>query len=349
MNAPAVVSSVPFFSAKSSTGQSTRCHVKAVVCKEFGPPEKLVIETLEDPTPGPGEVVVEMRAAAITFPETLIIENRYQFKATPPFVVGGEMAGRVSAVGPGVKEVSVGDDVLAGGSTGGFAERLLVPAGQVRPLPKGLDYAEATGMGYAYGTAQYGLKYRGDLKPGETLLVLGAAGSVGLAAIEIGKIMGARVIAAASTPEKTALCRERGADETIDYTHEDLKERTKQLTGGDGADVVYDAVGGERAEAALRATAWRGRYLVIGFTAGIPSIPLNLTLLKGCSIVGVFWGASRVREPELFQASQRELEELAAAGKLHPYIAKRYPLEEVPQALRDMIDRKVVGKIVAVP
>lgn len=322
--------------------------MKAVVCKEFGPPEKLVVETVDDPTPGEGEVVVDMRAAAITFPDTLIIENRYQFKAEPPFTLGGEIAGQVSAVGPGVSEFSVGDDVLGGGGTGGFAERLLIKASQLRALPKGLDYAEATGMGYAYGTGHYALKYRGDLKAGETLLVLGAAGSVGLAAIELGKIMGARVIAAASTDEKLALCRERGADETINYTDEDLKTHAKELTGGNGVDVVYDAVGGERAEAALRATAWRGRFLVIGFTAGIPSLPLNLTLLKGCDVVGVFWGASRVKEPDIFMASQRELDELAAADKLHPYIAKRYSLDEVPQALRDMIDRKVTGKIVAV-
>ena len=324
--------------------------MKAVVCKEFGPPEKLVVETVDDPTPGDGEVVVEMRAAAITFPDTLIIENRYQFRATPPFVLGGEVAGQVAAVGPGVTDYRVGDDVLAGaGGTGGFAEKMLVSAEQLRPLPRGLDYAEATGMGYAYGTGHYALKYRGDLRAGETLLVLGAAGSVGLAAVELGKLMGARVIAAASSAEKLELCRQRGADETIDYTREDLKNRAKELTSGHGVDVVYDAVGGERAEAALRATAWRGRFLVIGFTAGIPSIPLNLTLLKGCDIRGVFWGASRVREPEIFLESQHELDRLAAEGKLHPYIAKRYPLEQVPQALRDMIDRKVLGKIVAVP
>jgi NADPH2:quinone reductase len=323
--------------------------VKAVVCKELGPPEKLAVEIVDDPTPGEGEVVVDVRAAAITFPDTLIIEGRYQFKATPPFVLGGEVAGTVRAVGPGVTGFEVGDDVLGGGGTGGFAEQLLVSAAQLRPLPRGLDYAEATGMGYAYGTGHYALAHRGNLESGETLLVLGAAGSVGLAAVELGKLMGARVIAAASTPEKLALCRERGADETIDYSREDLKRRAKELTGGNGVDVVYDTVGGDKAEAALRATAWRGRYLVIGFTAGIPSLPSNLTLLKGCSIVGVFWGASRVREPEVFLASQRELDELVAAGELRPYVARRYSLEEVPQALRDMMDRRVIGKIVAVP
>lgn len=322
--------------------------MKAVVCKEFGPPEKLVVEEVENPTPGEGQVVVDMHAAAITFPDTLIIEDKYQFKATPPFILGGEVAGDISAVGPGVTGFSVGDKVVGGGGTGGFAERLVIGDSHLRLLPKGLDYAEATGMGYAYGTGYYALEYRGHLKAGETMLVLGAAGSVGLAAIELGKLKGARVIAAASTEEKLALCRQCGADETINYSEEDLKERAKELTGGKGVDVVYDAVGGERAEQALRATAWRGRFLVIGFTAGIPKIPLNLALLKGCDIVGVFWGASRTREPELFQASQLALDEYAAAGQLHPYIAKRYPLDEVPQALRDMMDRKVTGKIVVV-
>ena len=321
--------------------------VKAVVCKEFGPPESLVIETLEDPTPGEGEVVVDMRAAAITFPDTLIIENRYQFKETPPFVLGGEVAGVVSAVGAGVTELSVGDDVIGGRGSGGFAEKVLLPAKSLRPLTAGLDHAQATGFGYAYGTSYYALKYRGDLAAGETLLVLGAAGSVGLSAIEIGKLLGARVIAAAATEEKLALCRERGADETINYDDEDLKNRAKELSGGRGVDVVYDAVGGDYAEQALRALAWRGRFLVIGFTAGIPRIPLNLALLKGCSIVGVFWGAARGQEPEIFQKMTEELEAHAAAGDLKPLVSRRYPLEQVPQAMRDMLDRKVLGKIVA--
>ena len=320
--------------------------MKAVVCSEFGPPENLTIEELPDPVPGPGQVVVDIRAAAITFPDTLIIENRYQFRGEPPFVVGGEVGGTIAAVGPDVDGLAVGDDVVGGGGTGGFAEQVLLDASSVRKLPPGLGHAEATGYGYAYGTGHYGLKYRGNLKPGETLLVLGAAGGVGLAALELGKVMGARVIAAASTEEKLELCRQRGADETINYSEEDLKDRAKELTGGKGVDVVYDAVGGEYAEAALRATNWRGRFLVIGFTAGIPRMPLNLTLLKGCDIVGVFWGASRMREPELFEATRVETEALAAEGKIQPYISRRYPLEEVPQALRDMMDRKIIGKMV---
>ncbi len=320
--------------------------MKAVVCSAFGPPENLTIEELPDPVPGPGEVVVDIRAAAITWPDTLIIENRYQFRGEPPFTVGGEVGGTIAAVGPDVEGLAVGDDVVGGGGTGGFAEQVLLKAPQVRKLPPGLGHAEATGYGYAYGTGHYALKYRGDLKPGETLLVLGAAGGVGLAALELGKVMGARVIAAASSEEKLALCRERGADETINYSEEDLKNRAKELTGGKGVDVVYDAVGGEYAEAALRATNWRGRFLVIGFTAGIPRMPLNLTLLKGCDVLGVFWGASRMREPAIFEATRVETEALAAEGKIQPYISRRYPLAEVPRALRDMMDRKIVGKMV---
>ncbi len=320
--------------------------MKAVVCNEFGPPEKLAIEELPDPVAGPGEVIVEVLAAAITFPDTLIIENRYQFRGEPPFVVGGEAAGVVRAVGPQVEKFQVGDHVIGGAGVGGFAEKLLAPAKALRKLPKGLDHAEATGFGYAYGTGLYGLKHRGQLQAGETLLVLGAAGGVGLAALELGKVIGARVIAAASTEEKLRLCRERGADETINYATEDLKNRAKELTAGKGVDVVYDAVGGEYAEAALRATNWRGRFLVIGFTAGIPRMPLNLALLKGCDIRGVFWGASRQREPEIFEATRVETEDLAARGLIRPYISRRYPLEDVPRALRDMMDRKIIGKMV---
>lgn len=324
--------------------------MKAVVCKEFGAPEKLVIEEVADPTPSAGQVLVEVRAAALNYPDVLIIDDKYQFKAKPPFVPGGEVAGVVTALGDGVKDVAVGDEIVAfGRPTGGFAERAVVDASEVRPLPKGLGFSEATGLGYAYGTGYYGLKYCGDLKQGESLLVTGAAGSVGLAAIELGKIMGARVIAAASTAEKLALAKEHGADELINYSEESLKDRAKALTGGEGVDVVYDAVGGDRAEEALRATAWRGRFLVIGFTAGIPRIPLNLTLLKGCSVVGVFYGASRVKEPEIAAAVSRGLDEFAASGKLRPKVSRRCSLEEVPQALRDVLDRRIMGKVVVEP
>jgi len=274
--------------------------VRAIVCREFGPPEKLVLEERPDPVPGPGELVIEARAAAVTFPDALMIEDKYQFKAPVPFVPGGEAAGLVAAVGPGVEGFAPGERVI--GSTllvGGFAERVLVRASAARPLPENMGFAESTGIGYAYGTAWYGLRHRGQLRPGETLLVLGAAGQVGLAAVELGKQMGARVIAAASSAEKLSVCRDRGADLAIDYSHEDLKARLKALTDGKGVDVVFDCIGGDYAEAALRSIAWEGRFLVIGFTAGIPRLPLNLPLLKGCQVVGVFYGAMVQRDPAL--------------------------------------------------
>lgn len=324
--------------------------MKAVVCKKFGPPESLVVEEVPDPTAGKGQLVVDVRAAGVTFPDALIIEDAYQFKVQPPFFPGGEVAGVVREIGEGVQDFEVGDSVVGGtGITGGFAERALLSAAGTRPLPEGIGFAEATGMLYAYGTSHYALKHRGHLRKGETLLVLGAGGNVGLAAVELGKIAGARVIAAASSAEKLALCRERGADETIDYASEDLKERTKALTEGRGADVVYDAVGGDYAEAALRATAWNGRFLVIGFTAGIPKIPLNLTLLKGCQIVGVFFGSMVGREPETRDSIVRDLDEMTASGQLNPYVSKRYSLEEAPQALRDLQERRVLGKVVIEP
>ena len=324
--------------------------MKAVVCKEFGPPEKLSVEEMPDPEAGPGQVVIDVKAAAVTFPDTLMIEDKYQFKATPPFVPGGEVAGIISAVGEGVEGFTEGDRVVgSAGIVGGFAEKAVVPAVSTRKIPDGADFAEATGLLYAYGTGYYGLHYRGQLQPGETLLVLGAGGSVGLAAVELGKMMGARVIAAASSDEKLELCRERGADASINYATENLKERAKALTDGHGCDVVYDAVGGDYAEAALRATAWGGRFLVIGFTAGIPQIPLNLTLLKSCQIVGVFYGAMVAREPETRDAIARDLLQWTAEGQLSPHVSRRYSLDEGPQALRDMIDRKAVGRIVVEP
>jgi len=324
--------------------------MRAVVCKAFGPPENLVVEEVKDPSPGPGEVLVAVKAAAVTFPDTLMLENKYQFKATPPYVPGGEVAGVVAAVGEGVDNLEKGDRIVGGlGTTGGFAELTVVPAASARPLPDSVDFAESTGLNYAYGTSLYGLKYRGDLKPGETLLVLGAGGNVGLSAVELGKLMGARVIAAASSEEKLDLCRARGADETINYATESLKDRAKELSGGQGCDVVYDCVGGEYAEAALRAIGWEGRFLVIGFTAGIPSVPLNLALLKSCQIVGVFYGAMTAREPAKRDAVAAELMELVAAGKLKPHISGRYSLDEAGLALRSLMDRKALGKIVVEP
>ncbi|MEM9132350.1 MAG: NADPH:quinone oxidoreductase family protein [Actinomycetota bacterium] len=323
--------------------------MRAVVCKEFGPPENLVVEEMDDPTPGPGEAQIEVKACAVTFPDTLMLEDKYQFKAPPPYIPGGEVAGVVSAVGEGVDAVSVGDRVVGGQGTGGFAELATAPADRLRILPDTVGFAEVTGLNYAYGTTLYGLKYRGELQEGETMLVLGAGGSVGLSAVELGKLMGARVIAAASTEEKLDLCRERGADETINYAEENLKDRAKELTGGAGVNMVYDCVGGDYAEAALRAIAWEGRFMVIGFTAGIPSIPLNLTLLKSCQIVGVFYGAMTAKEPELSNAVSDELIELTAAGRLQPHVSGSYGLDEAGEALRAMMDRKARGKLVVVP
>ncbi|MGY8736953.1 MAG: NADPH:quinone oxidoreductase family protein [bacterium] len=321
--------------------------MKAIVCKEFGPPEKLVLEEVEEPKAGEGQVVIESRASTVTFPDALMIEDKYQFKAELPYVPGGEAAGVIAEVGPGVEGFAVGDRVIgASGLIGGFQEKVVASAKATRKLSKNVGFAESTGLLYAYGTGYYGLKFRGDLKPGETLLVLGAAGNVGLAAVELGKLMGARVIAAASSREKLSVCLDRGADETINYSEEDLKARAKELTGGKGVDVIYDCVGGDYAESALRAIAWEGRFLVIGFTAGIPKLPLNLTLLKSCQVIGVFYGAMIAKQPELIAEITKDLYEFMDEGKLKPYVSARYALADAPQALRDLLDRKVTGKVV---
>ena len=324
--------------------------MRAVVCKEFGPPENLVVEEVDEPVVGPGQLLVEVKAAAVTFPDTLMLEDKYQFKTGLPYTPGTEGAGVVAAVGEGADGWSVGDRVVGGlGTTGAFAERMVIPALAARRLPDGVSFEAVTGLNYAYGTTLYGLRHRADLQPGETLLVTGAGGAVGLSAVEIGKLMGARVIAAASSEDKLDLCRERGADETINYATENLKERAKELTGGQGVNVVYDCVGGDKAELALRAIAWEGRFLVIGFTAGIPSIPLNLTLLKSCQIVGVFYGAMTAREPEKSAAITNQLIEWVANGDLQPHVSGRYPLERASEALRALIDRQAAGKLVVTP
>jgi len=324
--------------------------MKAVVCKAFGPPEELVVESMDDPVAGPQQLLVDVSAAAVIFPDTLMLEGKYQYSAPPPYVPGGEVAGVVIGVGDGVTGWSVGDRVLGAlGATGGYAELAAISAASARRLPESVDFAAAAGLNYAYGTTLYALQHRAALREGETLLILGAGGSVGLSAVEIGKIMGARVIAAASTEEKLDVCRQRGADETINYSTEDLKNRAKELTDGKGVDVVYDCVGGDYAEQALRAIAWEGRILVIGFTAGIPSIPLNLTLLKSCQIVGVFYGAMTAREPARAAEISDRLIDWLASGKLQPYVSARYPLDRAGEALRSMMDRTVVGKVVIAP
>ena len=324
--------------------------MKSVVCKQFGPPEDLVVEESDDPTAGPGEVVIAVEAATVTFPDALMIEDKYQFKPTPPFSPGGEAAGTILELGDGVEGFAVGDRVISNfGLVGGFTDRLLVNAATLKKLPDSVGFAEATGLFYAYGTVYYGLVDRANIQKGETLLVLGAGGNLGLAAIELGKLFGARVIAAASSEEKLALCRERGADETINYSEEDLKTRAKELTDGKGVDLVFDSVGGDYAEAALRSIAWYGRFLVIGFAAGIPKIPLNLALLKSCQIIGVFLGAMVGREPETRNRIAAELDRLLEAGELKPHVSREYKLEEAGQALRDLLERRVVGKVVIAP
>jgi NADPH:quinone reductase len=302
-----------------------------------------------DPKPEGGQVLVGVRACGVNFPDVLIVQGKYQFKPPPPFSPGGEVGGVVEAIGAGVTNVRVGDRVVAFGAFGGLAEKLVADAVKIVPVPDGLDLATASCMSTAFGTTLHALRDRAQLRPGETLLVLGAAGGVGLSAVQIGKRMGARVIAAASSAEKLEVCRHHGADEVIDYAREDLKERVKTLTGGAGADVVYDPVGGPFTEAALRATAWEGRFLVIGFAAGdIPRIPTNLTLLKGCSIVGVFWGMAMAREPVRGRSQLIELLGWAKDGSLKPHVHARYPLERALDALRDIEQRRVRGKAVVV-
>jgi NADPH2:quinone reductase len=321
--------------------------MKAVLCKAYGPPESLVVEEVELAPPGPGEIVISVKAASVNFPDVLIIQNKYQVKPALPFSPGSEVAGVVKALGAGVANVQPGDAVMAFTTYGGFAEEVTSEARKVLPLPTGMTFEQAAAFGLTYATSDFGLRDRGELKPGETLLVLGAAGGVGIAAIEIGKAVGARVIACASTPDKLAVCRAHGADETINYATEDFRERIKALTGGTGVDVVYDPVGGPYTEPALRSLAWRGRLLVVGFAAGdIPKIPLNLTLLKGCSIVGVFWGDFARREPDRFADSMRQLGRWFSEGKLEPHISATFPLERAADALTLMTDRKVTGKVV---
>ena len=321
--------------------------MKAVLCKQYGPPSDLVVQEVPSLKAGEGQVVVAVHACGVNFPDTLIIEGKYQFKPQLPFSPGAEVAGVVKEVGPGVTRFKAGDRVIAATTWGGYAQEALAPVERVIRMPEGMAFETAAAFLLTYGTSHHALKDRGELKPGETVLVLGAAGGVGLAAVEIAKAMGARVIAAASTDEKLAVCREYGADETINYSTEDLRERLKALTGGRGVDVVYDPVGGVLSEPALRSMAWRGRFLVIGFAAGdIPKVPLNLPLLKGCSIVGVFLGGFMRAEPERSESELRELVAWIGEGKLHPRVHAVYPLERAADAMHDVTSRKVIGKVV---
>lgn len=323
--------------------------MKAIICTEYGGPELLKYIETEDPSLGEKEVLIEVAACAVNFPDVLIIQNKYQFKPELPFSPGGEVAGVIASVGPGVKHLQIGQRVLALCGWGGFAEKVKVSADRVFPVPSFMDDITAASTLYTFGTAYHALKDRAELKAGETLLVLGASGGVGLAAVELGKVMGAKVIAAASTAEKLAICQEKGAEHLINYETEDLKEKIKEITAGKGVDVVLDVVGDKYAEPALRSMAWKGRYLVVGFAAGeIPKLPFNLALLKGCAVMGVFWGRFASEEPKQSQQNLMELVGMIQAGKIKQHIYKTYSLEEAPQALKDMMERKVVGKAVVV-
>jgi NADPH2:quinone reductase len=319
----------------------------AWMCENPTGVEALQWKELPTPEPQAGQVRVAIRAASLNFPDLLIVQNKYQMKPPLPFVPGSEYAGTVDAVGAGVKHLKVGDAVAAFGGTGGFATHAVVDAALVMPLPAGFAFDDAAAFILTYATTHHALVDRGQLKPGETLLVLGAAGGVGTAAIQIGKVLGARVVAASSSDEKGALCLAIGADAAINYTTGNLREELKRLTGGKGLDVVYDPVGGDLAEPAFRSIAWRGRYLVIGFAqGGIPALPLNLALLKGASIVGVFWGEFARREPKANAAALVELARWYAEGKVKPVIDQRLPMRELPAAYERMGSRTVRGKLV---
>ncbi|NUP09554.1 MAG: NADPH:quinone oxidoreductase family protein [Polyangiaceae bacterium] len=323
---------------------------RAVRIHELTGPKGLRVDDIDVPAPGAGEVQIDVEAAGVNFPEVLLSYGKYQFKPSPPFVPGGEAAGVVSAVGPGVTSFAPGDRVAATMIHGAFAERIVVSELACARVPDAVSFDTAAATLLTYLTTMHALVDRASLRAGETLLVLGAAGGVGTAAIDIGRRLGARVIAAASSEEKLAYCRARGAEMTIDYSREDLKERAKALTKGNGADVVYDAVGGDYAEQALRSTAWKGRYLVVGFASGtIPKIPLNLVLLKGCQIVGVFWGQFAAMDPTKNRAHAEQVFRWIEEGSLSPHISETLPFTRAGEALERLEQRKVMGKVVLVP
>ena len=321
--------------------------MKAIICNEYGYPEKLNYQEMSPPVIDDKEVLIEVKACGVNFPDALIIQNKYQFKPPLPFSPGGEVSGTILAIGEKVKHLKPGDRVLALCGSGGFAELVAVDAQRVFPIPKEMDFITAASTLYTYGTSYHALKDRAALKPGETLLVLGAAGGVGIAAVELGKLMGATVIAAASTDEKLKLCKEKGATHLINYSNEDLRLRIKEITNDKGVDIIYDPVGGKMSELALRSMAWKGRYLVVGFASGeIPQLPYNLPLLKGCSVIGVFWGNFAEKEPTKSIENLGQLLLWLQNGKIKQSIHKIYPLEDGAQAIQDLIDRNVKGKAV---
>ena len=321
--------------------------MKAILCTHLGGPDDLELRDIPDPTPGPGEAVVRVKAAALNFFDTLIIAGKYQLKPTLPFSPAAEFAGVVDAVGDDVTLVKPGDRVVASMGYGAAREKVLINADKLVKLPDNLDFERAAGLIITYGTTLHALKDRARLQPGETLAVLGASGGVGIAAVELGKLMGARVIACASADDKLAFTREHGADATINYAKEDLKEALRRVTSGNGPNVIYDPVGGSYAESALRAIAWQGRFLVVGFAAGeIPKLPLNLVLLKGCDVLGVFWGSFAERDPAGHRTNIAQLMQWCADGKLSAHIHATYPLAKTAEALKVLAERKAMGKVI---
>jgi len=324
--------------------------MKAVVCEAWGAPDTLKVKELQDLQAGPGQVVIDVQAAGVNFPDVLIVQGKYQFKPELPFVPGSEVAGTIRSIADDVTTFKPGDQVIAFVPTGGFGQQLLAPAQALIPMPPSMDFETAAAITLTYGTSYHAIVDRAMLKNSENMLILGAAGGVGLAAIEIGKALGVRIIACASSDEKLEVCRQHGADVLINYSKEDLREAVKAATGGKGPDVIYDPVGGEYTEPAFRSIAWGGRHLVVGFANGeIPKLPLNLTLLKGASLMGVFWGEFTKRDPKGNMANMRQLLQWLHEGKIKPRISGRYKLEEAAQALNDMAARKVTGKVVVLP
>jgi NADPH2:quinone reductase len=321
--------------------------MKAVLCHAFGPPESLSLEDVVEPVGGPDDVVVAVRAAALNFPDVLMIEGKYQSQPPFPFSPGGEFAGVVRSVGANIHSFKAGDGVFGGSGYGALAERLAVPAARLRRIPAGMTFEQASGISTTYGTSYYALKQRAAIRPGETLLVLGAAGGVGLAAVELGKAMGARVIAAASTDAKLEVARTAGADELINYSDGELKDKVKALTAGRGADVIYDPVGGDLFDQCMRCINWNGRLLVIGFTGGfIPKVPVNLILLKGCQVVGVFYGSFSARDPETNDQNFREILQFFEQHKINPLVGSTLALKDYAPALRCLSGRTAIGKVV---
>lgn len=328
--------------------------MKAIRTHQVGGPETLTLDEVEAPSPGKGEVLVAVKACAINYPDTLMIRDLYQFKPERPYSPGGEIAGVIEAVGEGVEGFAVGDTVMAGIGNGGLVEKAIVPAGRMFPVPDGVPFEKAASLLMTYGTTIHGLKDRGHIKEGDTVLVLGAAGGVGLSAVELAKAFGARVVAAVSSEAKGEVARKAGADEVVIYPREEMdKAASKELAnafkaacGPAGANIVYDIVGGQYSEPALRSIAWEGRFLVVGFPAGIAKMPLNLTLLKSCDICGVFWGAFTAREPVKFRAQVEELFDLMKAGKIDPLVSETFPLERAGDAIAKLENREAVGKLV---